>query len=123
MRKILAKQDGERKKFQAIFSRLGKKAGYLGYSEETILLKAIQDVETGNQVADHVWFSFTKGFQDARLSAGERVEFEARIKQYRKGYVNSALGINNKTFDYKLSHPTKIRKVSAKLTTSGGPSL
>ena len=121
MRKALAKQEGERRKFLAIFSRIGKKSGFKGYSEETILLKTIQDGETGTLVADHLWFSLTKGFQDARLSEGDRVEFEARVKKYRKGYVNAGLGITKKSLDYKLSHPSKIKKVNVSFTISSAP--
>jgi hypothetical protein len=109
MRKELAKQNGERKKFTAIFERLGKKTGYQGYAEETILLKNIFDVALNKVVADHVWFNFTKGFQDAMLTEGAWIEFEARVKEYSKGYVNSAYKINNKKTDYKLSNPTKIK--------------
>lgn len=111
MRKQLAKQNGERKKFAAIFDRLGKKTGYQGYSEETILLKNIIDLESNTIVADHLWFSFTKGFQDVNLAEGTRIEFEARVKEYSKGYVNKAYKINQKKKDYKLSHPTKIKIV------------
>jgi hypothetical protein len=37
-----------------------------------------------------------------------RISFEARVKEYSKGYVNRSLGINNKRKDFKLSHPTKV---------------
>lgn len=110
MRKELARESGIRKKFRAIFIRVGKKAGFKGYSEETILLKNIQDAETNIMVADHVWFGYTKGFEKLSLTEGITIEFEARVKEYRKGYVNSRYKINNSSIDYKLSHPTKIRK-------------
>ena len=112
MRKELAKNNGVRKKFSGIFSRIGKKTNYKGYSEETILLNSIIDLETNKKVTDHIWFTFTKGFQDAGLKEGKEgsvVEFEARVKEYRKGYVNKAGGINESKIDYKLSHPTQIR--------------
>jgi hypothetical protein len=112
MRKELAKTEGERKKFLAVFSRVGKKTGYRGYSEETILLKNIKDQETNQLVADHIWFGFTKGFQEAGLREGNRVEFEARVKKYLKGYRNPGVTKNHKTLDYRLSHPTKIRNLS-----------
>lgn len=112
MRTKLAAEAGNRKKFQGIFSRLGKKVNYNGYSEDTILLVQITDVTTGQVVADHVWFSYTKGFEHVRLSEGARVEFEARVKQYKKGYVNPALGRKHKTSDFTLSHPTRIRLVT-----------
>jgi hypothetical protein len=109
MRKELSKQNGERKKFTAVFDRLGKKTGYQGYAEETVLLKNVVDPDSGNIVADHLWFGYTKGFQDVVLTAGTCIEFEARVKEYSKGYVNKAYKINQKRKDYKLSHPTKIK--------------
>jgi hypothetical protein len=111
MRKALATENGIRKKFRAVFSRVGKKVNYKGYSEETILLKNIMDLDTNKLVADHVWFSFTKGFEKISLAEGMMLEFEARVKEYKKGYVNKDLKINNSTLDYKLSHPTKIKKI------------
>ncbi len=112
MRKELAREEGKRKKFRAIFERLGKKTNFKGYSEETVLLKTIVDVETNKVVADHVWFSYTRGFEKALLKEGTIVEFEARIKEYKKGYVNRKLNFTSQSVDYKLSHPTKIKKVA-----------
>jgi hypothetical protein len=111
MRIKLGAEEGKRKKFRALFERIGKKIIFKGYSEDTVLLKNIVDLETNNMVADHVWFSYTKGFDKAFVAEGALVEFEARIKEYKKGYVNRKLNFNSQTVDYKLSHPTKIRKV------------
>ncbi len=111
MRKELANSAGERKKYRAYFERIGKKTNYKGYSEETILLKNIVDVETTLVVADHIWFTYTQGFVKARIQPGDVIEFEARSKPYSKGYANRALKVYNKKKDYKLSNPTKIRKV------------
>jgi hypothetical protein len=108
VRKDLANQVGERKKFQAIFVRFGKKTNYHGFAEETILLKNIVDLESNKVVTEHVWFSYTKNFQHLSLINGMRIEFEARIKKYVKGYKNSRYKIDERTEDYKLSHPTKI---------------
>jgi hypothetical protein len=108
MRRKLAKFEGVRKKFKATFSKLGKKVGYNGYSEETILLTNVIDAEMSRVIADHVWFSFTKGFENARLTIGNVVTFEARVKEYTKGYVHARAKVNNQEKDYKLSHPTKI---------------
>jgi hypothetical protein len=112
MRKNLAEEKGKRKKFKAIFVRLGKKVNYKGYSEDTILLKDVLDLENNKLVTDHCWFSYTKGFEKISLTEGAALEFEARVKEYKKGYVRKDLKINNRTTDYKLSHPTKIRKVN-----------
>jgi len=112
MRKELQKQEGQRKKFLAVFVKIGSKRNFRGYSEDTILLKNIRDVESQLIITDHVWFSYTKTFQSIRLTEGAQLEFEARIKEYKKGYVNSRYKIDNRTKDYKLSHPTKIRLVN-----------
>src|SRR5580765_4860847 len=89
MRNELSKSEGQRRKFKAIFSRLGTRTNYKGHAEVTVLLTSVINPEIDTPVADHVWFSFTKGFEAASLSPGDMVEFEARIKQYKKGYVNS----------------------------------
>ena len=112
MRKLLASSEGVRKKFRAKFSRFGKMTNYKGYSEETVLLKAIIDSDTGEEVADHVWFSLTKSFEKLSLKEGAVVEFEARVKVYQKGYVNSRYKIDNSKQDFKLSHPTKVVVIS-----------
>lgn len=73
-----------------------------------MLVEAIVDAETNEIVCDHLWFSFTKGFEKLHLKKGDVLQFDARVKEYRKGYKNTALKINNIAHDYKLSHPTKI---------------
>ncbi len=114
MRKILEKSKGERKRFIGTFSRTGKKMSYTGYSEDTILLTNIIDAETGLAITDHLWFSYTSGFEKANLKEGCLVEFEARVRKYEKGYANKKLGLDLRKHDYKLSHPTKIKIVSTK---------
>jgi hypothetical protein len=111
MRKHLASDTGVRKKFRAKFSRFGKKTNYRGYTEETILLVQVIDVETQNVVTGHIWFSYTKGFQKIDLVAGMTLEFEARIKMYKKGYVNRRWEVDKRSLDYKLGNPTKIAVV------------
>jgi hypothetical protein len=108
MRKELAKEAGQRKRFRAVFSRFGKKVNFKGYSAETVLLQHVVDMETGKVVTDHIWFSYTKGFEKVKLTEGALLEFDARIKEYRKGYVNTRYKINNSKSDYKLSNPTRI---------------
>lgn len=95
----------------ATFVRIGSKRNYKGYSEETLLLKDIQSTETKSVVADHLWFSYTKGFQSISLTPGAIIIFEARIKKYTKGYVNKSYGMDQRREDYKLSHPTKMRLI------------
>ncbi|MBT1705534.1 hypothetical protein [Chryseosolibacter indicus] len=114
MRKTLGEQEGIRKHFRAYFERFGKKVNYNGYTDTTLLLRNIVDVETQQVVTDHLWLSYTKGFEKVNLKEGMTIVFEARVKEYKKGYVNKAIGINNRRKDFKLSFPTKIRIVSDK---------
>lgn len=109
MRARLKKELGNRKKFRGLFVRIGRKTGFNGYSKETILLANIVDPESGALVTDHLWLNFTKSFEDARIKEGMTIEFEARITEYTKGYVNKGYKIDQRKKDYKLSHPTKFR--------------
>jgi hypothetical protein len=108
MRSKLSADEGQRKKFRAVFSRFGKKVNYQGYSETTVLLTKVVDVEQKSVVTDHAWFSLTKGFESIKLEPGMIIEFEARVKGYEKGYVNKRYGINQRKQDFKFSHPGKI---------------
>lgn len=111
MRKALSDKEGERRKFSAIFSRFGSKVNYHGYAEETILLTHVVDLENQQVVADHIWFNYTKSFREAALTPGKKVKFEARIKKYVKGYVNTRYKIDQRHKDFKLSHPTKVETI------------
>lgn len=115
MRKELAKEAGQRKRFRAVFSRFGKKVNFKGYSEDTVLLQHVVDIETGKIVTDHIWFSYTKGFEKIKLAEGMQLEFDARVKEYRKGYINTRYKINNSKSDYKLSNPTRITLAEAQV--------
>jgi hypothetical protein len=112
MRKALASEVGVRKSFVATFSRLGKKVNFKGHSEDTILLVDIKDEATQQVVADHMWFAYTKGFEKITLTLGVKIAFDARVSDYKKGYVNKRYGINQAKKDFRLSHPTKIRLIS-----------
>ena len=111
MRKKLAVQAGVRKRFRAIFIRVGKKRNYRGYSEDTILLQHVREADTLHTVADHVWFSYTKAFEKIKLAEGCVIEFDARVKAYTKGYVNKRLNVASRTTDFKLSHPTLVKLI------------
>ena len=111
MRKELKKMDTQREVFTGVFSKYGIKSNYKGPSTDTLLLMNIRD-EAGAIVTDHLWFNLTKGFEKlGSLKKGDRIRFEARVKRYKKGYVNRKIGIDQQSFDYKLSHPTKMEKM------------
>lgn len=113
MRKELEKIDGNRQNFKATFVHYGQKNSYMGVVG-TILLKDITDI-TGKIVTDHLWFNAIKGFCKLDLQPGEIISFCARVKPYIKGYRGhrdwDELGDYSRIeTDYKLSHPTKIKK-------------
>ena len=110
MRKELAKLKDERKRFKGEFVKKGIKPGYRGRSIETILIKNISLSDSSQILIDHLWFNNTKLFAQIELNEGDVVEFNGRCKKYIKKYWE---GFYNPTrADYKISHPTKILKIS-----------
>jgi hypothetical protein len=108
MRRALAQREEQRTAFTGTFVRLGTKRGWEGRQDQTVLLAHIRD-QHGNLVCDHLWFNLTKQFA---------VAFVARVKVYWKGYQGRREEVWKPIEqDYKLSHPTQVRKV----TTAGTP--
>ena len=91
-----------RKRFRGTFERFGTKTGWQGREVITLLLKNIMDLSNQQEITDHLWFTYTKRFQEVNLKEGNIIEFDARVKEYWKGYREDI------EKDYKLSHPTKI---------------
>lgn len=116
MRTALKKIDTERSTFTGTFAKYGLKTNFKGPSTETILLTQITDSE-GTFICDHLWFNLTKGFENiGPLKKGDRIRFDARVKKYKKGFINRKIGIDQTTTDYKLSHPTAISKLDNRPT-------
>jgi hypothetical protein len=104
MRRKLQSLEEKRRTFTGFFERIGFKPGYRGRaSTMTVLLVKVKD-NKGRLMTDHLWFNYTKGFQELNLTRGEKIEFKARVKEYQKG--------SGDTVDYKLSNPSQIRKLS-----------
>ncbi|MHA1947271.1 MAG: hypothetical protein ACXAC6_17400 [Candidatus Hodarchaeales archaeon] len=111
-REKLKKLKGERRTFQGIFVRYGIKHNWHGFPVKTLLFKDISN-GTGIILTDHIWFNMTKGFEKlGELNEGDLVQFDARIREYVKGYVNYRKMIDERSIDYRLSHPTKIMLVN-----------
>lgn len=113
MRKKLGTMNGNRASFTGTFVRMGTKKGWRGDVDFTILLKDIKD-ESQQIVCNHLWFNYTKGFEDVgNLEEGYILSFSARVKEYEKGYFGRREDVYKPSeIDYKLSHPTKIRKIN-----------
>ena len=111
MRKQLEKQNNIRSSFTGIFERFGTKKNYHGFPEKTVLIKNIKD-SGNNVVCNHLCFNYTKQFEFlGDLKQGSIIKFDARVKEYVKGYINHREFIDERTIDYKLSYPTKISVV------------
>lgn len=108
MREQLRELENQRLRFRAEVNRFGFKKNYHGYPQPTILFSRIERVDTGEELTDHVWFDVRKTIENLNLRPGSIVEFDARVTEYEKGYVNIWQGIDNSEIDYRLSHPTKF---------------
>lgn len=109
MRKELEKIENYRGIFTGTFVRYGLKRGWNGIAKETILLLDIKD-DKGNILSDHLWFNLTKGFSALDLKVNDRVQFEARVTKYLKGYFGYRDDVYKPVeIDYKLSYPTKLK--------------
>lgn len=110
MRKELEKIEDIRDIFTGTFERFGIKNGWAG-QEETVLLKDIKD-KNDKIVTNHLWFNLTKGFKKLDLQPGDAIQFCARVKEYEKGYKGYRDDVCKPIeYDYKLSYPTKIKKI------------
>ena len=106
--------NNRRERFRCMVDHFGTKSAYRGLPLRTIMLVDVTRVSTGEKVTDHLWFNLTKGFDEAALSPGDTVEFDARVKEYWKGYTGYREDVWGKPpeWDYKLSHPTRIVKIT-----------
>jgi hypothetical protein len=109
LRKELRIFNGERDLFLGTFVREGLKSAFKGGSLSTILLKDVRRVSDQKIMCDHLWLNKTKAFAVLNLSVGVQIQFEARVKQYSKGYQGKKEDIKKEIKqDFKLSHPTQV---------------
>ena len=110
MRRALKQHNGERRRFSGTFVRLGKKSGWKGKPLTTLLFNEIKDA-AGMIVCDHLWFNLTKEFGRLALKEGIVIAFDARVKEYYRGYQGYRDDVYDKPVerDFKLSHPTKVQ--------------
>lgn len=103
--KKLGNQD--RFTFTGEFVRTGFKTTYYGgqHCQPTLMLRNIK--HDGQLVTNHLWFNYGKMFQKLGwLQVGDQLQFDARVDDYYKGFIK-----HNK-HDYKLSRPTKIKRIN-----------
>lgn len=112
MRDKFEKSVGLRGTFTGTFKRFGTKPAYKGPPLVTILLENVSDA-TGKVTCDHLWFVSGKQWKALDLKPGDKVQFDARITPYEKGYKGyhddwDAPAIET---DYRLSFPTHMKKL------------
>ncbi len=103
MRKNMKTINGSRLRFRGVVERFGTKPNWHGFPEDTLLLRDVTRLDTGEVVCDHLWF--TRGLTWAGISQGATVESDARVGVYEKGYVNRRQWIDERELDYKLTRP------------------
>lgn len=95
----------QRLRFRANVIRMGKTRGK--WTQPTVLLRDVEAVvETPGMPrakTDHVWLKVGKQLSELHLRAGDVVEFDARVRWYRK----------KGGCDLRLSHHTKLTKLPA----------
>lgn len=112
MRSELKEINEIRDTFTGEFVRTGWKSGYKG-DLPTLLLINVRRKSDNKIMTDHLWFNLTKRFEQVGLNEGDKVQFDARVKKYEKGYRGYREDVYKEVEnDYKLSHPTKIIKIS-----------
>jgi hypothetical protein len=92
---------------RAIVERFGTKYGFKGNSVPTVLLKNLCDAATGETLTGHLWFTCSRWCAGLRI--GDRIEFDARVGEYTKGYQGRRKDICVPLRqDYRLERPTKV---------------
>ncbi len=100
-----------RAEFIATFVRYGKKSAYKGPMLTTLLFRNVK-YRDGNIVCSHIWFTQTKGFRAFDFKEGDQIKFQARVKEYTKGYKGYRDDVDKPIeIDYRLSHPTNIQRL------------
>lgn len=103
MRENLAKINTQRIFVTARVSRFGSKTNYHGFSEATIYLVDLKNLD-GENLTNYIWFSVGKIISKMCLKEQEIIQFEARVSPYCKGYFKD-------TLDFKLNNISKIKRL------------
>lgn len=122
MREKFKSCEGVRAAFTAEFVRFGSKTAYKGPDLVTLLFKDVRN-EQGVVMTDHLWFTTCGQWIALDLKPGDKVAFDARVRSYRKGYEGRGEdGYEGyQETDYKLSHPTKARKLGVQALVEALP--
>lgn len=102
---------GKKFRLRGTFEKIGTKKNWkFGFLEETVLLIDIKN-DASEIIADHLWINHTKQLKNADLKKGDQVEFFGIVRCYQKGYFDFREGLDNRTIDYKITYPSKVKKI------------
>ena len=102
--------EGKRLRFRAQVERRSEKPAYRGLPVPTLLLGGLSLADTGDELADHLWF--TSGKWAEGLQPGDIIEFDARVDRYVKGYRGRREDAHlPEEADWRLERPTRVAVV------------
>ena len=108
MRKSLKKYNGKRIEFTAKVGRKGKKSGWRGREEITLLLQNIKS-NSGEFIADHIWVNWTKTLRCAGIKEGDQINFKGTVESYLKGYFGRRDDIYiEPQWDFKIARLAQV---------------
>ncbi len=114
MRIRLANRAGSIATYTATFKRYGGRPGHNGATIKTLLLVDILDAR-GNRVTGHQWFTTCRTWERFNMVTGQRLQFVASVKRYRKGYRGRLEDYEEQDHgprtDFKLAWPRDVRLV------------
>lgn len=78
-----------RNRYHATVGRMGIKSNeFKGFPERTILLKNVVNVDTGEVVTDHLWFTVDKT-TDYKLNYMTKIEVKSLDRELKAGEITS----------------------------------
>ena len=85
-------------------------------THQTVLIQNVRDADSGEFLADHLWFNAGSTWQKSQLQSGDRVRFQSRVIEYRTGYWGPSKLKRLEDpprIDYKLTPPKNLKVVTS----------
>lgn len=97
-------------KFEGVVVRIKRNVGEQGFKSESILIKAIKNVVTGEVVSDRIWFEYTEEFKMiGRLKENDVISFETKPKPCKTRVIGKGGGVEMKVTNYTFGDPKNIQ--------------
>ena len=97
--------------FTGYYERFGRIRGK--GKKYTICLRNVHD-DKNNYLCDHIWLNVGKQIKElGALHKGDKIQFNARVKKYRKGSIKRGIPVS---MDYKFTYPSKVHLIKSTST-------